>query len=156
MAKASVQMIGQGDRDYEDEEVIDESAGVDGEDTSEPTSKSATSKPRRPVRRKVVEIELDNDTSLSSYVGQFPPKTELEKYLVAVAFLCEHRKEVEGVSANHVYTCFLKLKWPTGSKDFSQPLRNLKSDNLLDSGKTRGTFVVNHIGRDRVLKLAEA
>jgi hypothetical protein len=74
---------------------------------------------------------------------------------LAVAYLCENRKDIEGVTADHVYTCFRKLNWSTGSKDFAQPLRNLKANQLLDQGPSRGTYAVNHIALDRVHRFAE-
>lgn len=153
--KASVQMIGPSDQDDDDEEVIVASAAEDDDAPSAPAAKSASSKPRRPAKRKVVDIELGSEISLASYVAQYPPKNEQDRYLVAVAFLCEHRKELDGVTADHVYTCFRKMNWSTGSKDFSQPLRNLKLNQLLDQGPGRGTYVTNHIGLDKVHKLAE-
>lgn len=152
--KASVQMIGAVDLEDDDEEVIDASADED-DAPSAPAAKSAPSKPRRPAKRKVVEIQLDAEVSLASYVGQYPPKSDQDKYLVAVAFLCEHRKDLEGVTADHVYTCFRKMGWPTGTKDFGQPLRNLKLNQFLDGGPTKGTYKTNHIGLDKVHKLAE-
>ena len=152
--KASVQMIGPSDQDDDEEEAIDASVD-DDEAPSAPPTKAAPSKPRRPAKRKVIEIQLDSEVSLASFVEQYPPKSDQDKYLVAVAFLCEHRKELEGVNADHVYTCFRKMGWPTGTKDFAQPLRNLKLNQFLDGGPTKGTYKTNHIGLDKVHKLAE-
>ena len=152
--KTSVQMIGPSDQDDDDEEVIDASAD-DNEAPSPPVAKSAPSKPRRPAKRKVIEIQLDAEVSLASYVEKYPPKNDQDKYLVAVAFLCEHRKELDGVTADHVYTCFRKMGWPAGTKDFAQPLRNLKANQFLDGGPSKGTYKTNHIGLDKVHKLAE-
>lgn len=153
--RTSVPMIGPDDQDGDDAVLIDSSVDEDDDAPIAATSGGAPSKPRRPAKRKVVEIQLDAEVSLASYVEQFPPKSDQDKYLVAVAFLCEHRKDVEGVTADHVYTCFRKMGWATGTKDFAQPLRNLKQNQFLDQGPTRGTYVPNHIGLDKVHKLAE-
>jgi len=156
LARGTTQVIGQSDLDGED--VIDASDYADDpedEAAAVPNSAPKSRKPAKPAKRKVVEIDLDSDVSLASYADKYPPKTEQDHYLLAVAYLCENRKDIEGVTADHVYTCFRKMNWSTGSKDFAQPLRNLKSKDLLDSGKSRGTYAVNHIGLDKVHKFAE-
>ncbi|WP_152599770.1 hypothetical protein [Hoeflea sp. BAL378] len=155
LPKTPVQIIGLNEQDDDDEEVVDASVEEDDATSVGRVLKAAASKPRRPAKRKVVDIELSNEISLKSYTENYPPKNDQDRYLVVVAFLCEHRKEIEGVNADHVYTCFRKLEWPTGSKDFGQPLRNLKLNQLLDPGPGRGTYVINHIGIDKVHKLAE-
>lgn len=156
LTRNSTQVIGQSE--VGDEDVIDAAdygEEVEDEVAAPPNSTSKPRKPAKPAKRKVVEIDLDSDVSLASYVEKYPPKIEQDRYLLAVAYLCENRKEIEGVTADHVYTCFLKMNWSTGSRDFAQPLRNLKGNDLLDSGKSRGTYTVNHIGLDRVRKFAE-
>lgn len=118
-------------------------------------NKSRSSKPRKPPSRKILDIDLDSDVSFASYVERYPVKTELDRYIVAVAFFHEHRDIDEGITADHVYTCFRKLNWSTGKKDFAQPLRNLKRDQLIEKGPSNGTYIINHIGLDRVHKLAD-
>lgn len=156
ISKNSTQVIGQSDLD--DEDVIDASDYAhDAEDeaAAAPNSTPKTRKPAKLAKRKVVEIDLDSVVSLAAYAEKYPPKNDQDRYLLAVAYLCENRNDIEGVTADHVYTCFRKMNWSTGLKDFAQPLRNLKSNDLLDSGKTRGTYAANHIGLDRVHKFAE-
>lgn len=156
IARSGNQVIGQSD--LEDEDVIDAADYVDDVEVESATAQNSTQrsrKPTKPAKRKVVEIDLDSEVSLASYTGKYPPKTEQDRYLLAVAYICENRKEIEGVTADQVYTCFRKMNWSTGAKDFAQPLRNLKSIDLLDKGKSRGTYVVNHIGLDKVHKLAD-
>jgi hypothetical protein len=46
------------------------------------------------------------------------------------------------------------LGWNTGNADFSAPLRELKSDQLLKGGSGKGTYIINHVGLARVHKLA--
>lgn len=151
--KNSTQAIGQSEMDDED---IIEAADYDDEAIDESAAAPNTpSRPRKPTKRKVVQIDLDSDVSLAKYAEKYPPKNEQDRFLMTVAYLCEERPDVDGVTADHVYTCFRKLSWSTGSKDFAQPLRNLKANQLLDQGPTRGTYAVNHIGLDRVHKFAE-
>lgn len=154
VSKSPAQLAGKTDAD-QNAEIVNSTLEVEEEFTEEVSTKSGSTKQRRPVKRKVVEMDLDSEVSLSDYVDQYPPQNEQDRYLVSVAYICEHRQDIEGVTADHVYTCFRKLEWPTGSKDFAQPLRNLKVSQLLDPGPTRGTYQVNHIGLDRVHKLAE-
>lgn len=146
-------MISQSDADEDD--VIDATEYSDDALEDDAPPPAAPSKPRKAAKRKVVEIDLDSDVSLASFADQYPPKNEQDRYLMTVAYLCEHRKDIEGVTADHVYTCFRKLGWSTGSKDFAQPLRNRKANDLLHQGPARGTYAVNHIGLDKVHKLAE-
>lgn len=153
LARNATQVIGQSDLD--DEDVIDAAEYADDAADDVPAAPTTPPKPRKPAKRKVVQIDLDTDVSLASYAEKYPPKNEQDRFLMTVAYLCEERPDVEGVTADHVYTCFRKLKWSTGSKDFAQPLRNLKANQLLDQGPTRGTYAVNHIGLDRVHKFAE-
>jgi hypothetical protein len=89
-------------------------------------------------------------------VEQYPPETDYDRYLVSVAFLQEHRHIPEGITMSHVYTCFRKQGWGTAIKDFSQPLRQLKSQShqLLAAGPVRGTYSINHLGLDKVHKLS--
>jgi hypothetical protein len=156
LTRNSTQVIGQSELD--DEDVIDAADYADeavDEIAAAPSSTSKPRKPAKPAKRKVLPIDLDTDVSFASYVEMYPPKTEQERHLVAVAYFQEHREDIEGVNADHVYTAFRKVGWPTGTKDFAYPLRYLKQQQLLDQGPSRGTYAVNHIGLDKVHKLAE-
>ena len=137
----------------------DEQDVVDGEEAddaapNESPAKSTAQRKWKPAKRKVVDIDLDKEPSLESFVAKYQPKTDRDKHLVVVAFLTEHRAELEGANLDHVYTCFRKLGWPSGAKDFGQPLRDLKATQLVDQGKAKGTYVTNHIGLDKVHKMA--
>lgn len=134
-------------------EAVEVETGEDEDELIEEGTPRST-KPRKPTSRKVLEIDLDTDVSLASYAEQYPPQSESERYLVVVAFFYENREIEEDVTADHVYTCFRKLGWTTGKKDFAQPLRNLKRDQLVEKGTSNGTYKTNHIGLDRVHKLA--
>lgn len=130
------------------------------EDVEEPAEVAAPRKPKaqkrsKPSSPKVVEdVDLRAHPSLEAYVSQYPPKTELDKNLVVAAFFSEHRPDVGEISMHHVYTCYRALGWGTGNADFSAPLRKLKSEQFLKSGSTKGSYIINHLGLDRVHKLA--
>ena len=148
--KASVQVIGSDDEAVEEaNDVADEA----DDEVSEVPAKHSPQRPKKVAKRKVVDIDLDSPNSFADYVAKNSPKSDQDKYLVAVAFLSEHRSELEGASVDHVYTCFRKMGWSTGAKDFGQPLRNLKVQQLVEQGKSKGTYSTNHIGLDRVRKL---
>ena len=56
---------------------------------------------------------------------------------------------VDAINADHVYTCYRKVKWPTNIPDFVQPLRNLKFKKLMDQ-KEKGLYAINHLGLSEV------
>ncbi len=149
--KAQVAMVSADDHDEQD--VVDGDEADEAEPHETP-AKPAVVRKWKPAKRKVVDIDLDKEPSLASYVAKYSAKTDRDKHLVVVAFLTEHRAELEGASLDHVYTCFRKLGWPSGAKDFGQPLRDLKVVQLVDQGKSKGTYATNHIGLDKVHKMA--
>ena len=153
LPKTQVRMIGP---DEQDEDLIDASGDeVLEEDSAATPARQGPPRQRKPAKRKVLEIDLDSELSFASFIEQYPPKTDQDRYLAAVAFFCEHRKDIDAITVDHVYTCFRKAGWGIGTKDFGQPLRNLKNNQFLDQGPSKGTYVVNHIGLDKVHKLAE-
>ena len=149
--KAQVQVITASEQN--DDEVFDTT--MDEEVEVDTPARASPAKPRKPAKRKVVDVDLDSDTSFAAFTEQYPPKSDQDRYLAAVAFFCEHRPDIDAITADHIYTCFRKAEWPTGTKDFGQPLRNLKNNQFLDQGPSKGTYVVNHIGLAKVHKLAE-
>lgn len=117
--------------------------------------RNGSSRSRRPAKRKVVgDLDFESGTSLKQFASQYPPNTEQDRFLVALSWLKEHRPDTE-VTADHLYTCYRTMDWPSGAKDFTQPLRTLKSEQYVDQGEKRGTYVINHVGEGRVKKLAE-
>lgn len=81
---------------------------------------------------KVLDLDLNSATSFESFANSHPPKNDTERNLVALAWFKEHRPD-EVVTANHVYTCYRALKWPSGIEDFPGVLRNLKAQQLVKS-----------------------
>jgi hypothetical protein len=87
---------------------------------------------RKPTAPKVLDLDMTSGVSLESFAATHAPKNDIERNLVVLAWFKEHRKE-EAVTANHVYTGYRALKWPSGIDDFSWPLRALKRDQLVTS-----------------------
>jgi len=143
------------DQDAEETGDVVENSGEYEEFDAEPAEKP-TAKPRRPAKRKVVEMDLASDVSLRSFSEQYPPQTDQDRFLVALLYLKENRADIDAITGDHLYTCFRHMEWRSGAKDFTQPLRTLKKDQFVDAGDSRGTYVINHVGEDRVKKLAEA
>lgn len=125
---------------------IDEDAEID----EAAVKVSAPQKPRKVTFRtpEIVEVDAASDPSLAEYTEQHPAKSTAQKFLVILAWFKEARS-VSSVSVDQVYTCFKRLKWSTAMKDFSQPLRDLKSQQLI-GGNSKDGFVINHVGLDRV------
>ena len=111
-------------------------------------------RPRKPTSMKVLELDLTSAPSFESFATEHMSKNDTERNLVVLAWFKEHRP-TEVVTANHVYTCFRKMKWPSGTDDFSSILRSLKSQQLVNS-VGRGQYAINHLGIGRVEMLGPA
>jgi hypothetical protein len=132
-------------------------AEVEIEDEDETTVETAPRSVKPKTARKpaatpnVVEIDLSSDPSLASYAQKANPKSDRKRYLVILAWLKEHRG-INAITADHIYTCYRSLKWPTAINDFGQPLRNLKVDQLVTSPE-KGSYTINHLGIAEVEKM---
>lgn len=111
-------------------------------------------RPRKPTSMKVLELDLTNPPSFEGFATEHMPKNDTERNLVALAWFKEHRPN-EVVTANHVYTCYRAMKWPSGIDDFPSVLRSLKAQQLVKS-VGRGQYEINHLGIARVEKLGPA
>lgn len=116
---------------------------------------SAPAKPRGqrkpPPTPDIVDIEMDAEPSLATFAQGKDSKSQHKKYLIAAAWLKEHRG-IDGVTAGHIYTCFRSMSWPTNILDFWQPLRDLKSKKYFVKNE-KGEYEINHIGLASVKKL---
>ncbi|MDQ6436160.1 hypothetical protein RB623_19045 [Mesorhizobium sp. LHD-90] len=99
----------------------------------------------------VLNFDLTSEPSLVSYAQKANPKSDRKRYLVIAAWFKEHRG-LDAITADHVYTCYRSLKWPTSINDFGQALRKLKADQLLTSPE-KGSYAINHLGIAEVEKL---
>jgi hypothetical protein len=110
---------------------------------------------RKPAKApKVIDIDMNSDVPLATFAKGKDAGSHLKRYMIAAAWLKEHRG-IDAVNADHIYTCYKSMEWPTNVPDFAQPLRQLKFDNYFDQ-PVKGMYAINHIGLDRVKKLGVA
>lgn len=151
-ATSATSTLSDGAQDTELE--IDGEAVVSEEEThSEAASPRPSREPRtrKPTSMKVLELDLTSEPSFESFANSHVPKNDTERNLVALAWFKECRPD-EVVTANHVYTCYRSMKWPSGIEDFPSILRSLKQSQLVKS-VGRGQFEINHLGIARVDKM---
>jgi len=111
--------------------------------------------PRKPSPTPdIVDIDMDSDVSLAAFASGKDAKSQHKKYLIAAAWLKEHRS-TDGVGAGHIYTCFRSMDWSTNIPDFWQPLRILKAKKYFVKND-KGEYEINHIGLAYVKKLGGA
>lgn len=129
---------------------------VDLEAEEQLTRRASSQRSRKATFRtpQVVEVDLKSEPSLESFMRERPPKNTNSKYLAVLAWFKEARN-IDSVDVDQVYTCFKQLGWSTAIKDFSQPLRDLKGQQLI-GGNAKDGFVINHLGLDKVGKFSEA
>lgn len=121
----------------------------DGSMNEEATEASAqVTKPRKFRTPKVLEIDLETEPSFKSFADEKNPSSDLKRFLVVAAWFKVHRK-IDAITADHAYTCFRAIKWPTAIPDFAQPLRELKRQQLLNAAG-KGQFAINHLGLAKV------
>lgn len=110
---------------------------------------------RKPTTPDVLDFDFDSDTSLKEFADRCTVvDSDVERYLVIAAWFKEGR-DIAAVTTSHIYTSYRKLGWPSAIEDFGAVLRYLKSQKLMGSGG-RGEYIINHLGLDRVRKLAAA
>jgi hypothetical protein len=88
---------------------------------------------------------------LATFAAEYKTESHQARYLVAAAWFHEHGG-VSKVTPAHIYSAYRWLKWPLTMKDFGQPLRDLKSDQLFTSTE-KGTYTLHHVGLQRVAEL---
>ncbi|OJV03484.1 MAG: hypothetical protein BGO16_04255 [Nitrobacter sp. 62-23] len=92
----------------------------------------------------VIQIDITSEPPLSSIID---PKSNHRRYLAIAAWLHDHRA-LEAVTADHIYTCYRHLNWPTDILDFAQPLRELKHKQYFTTPE-RGKYAINQLGLAR-------
>ena len=137
---------------HDQDEFADQSDAVEEIEAEPETTQRTAKAPRRPPPTpQVVEIDMTSDVSLASFAKGRDNSSQTKKYLIAAAWLSEHRG-ITAVTANHIYTCFRSMQWSTSIPDFGQPLRDLKARRFFTKNGT-GEYEINHIGLDYVKKL---
>lgn len=131
-----------GGADVPDSEVVDETAmeEVDMVDATPAAPKPKTTRKAAP-KPNVIDIDITSEPPLSSLVD---PKSNHRRYLAIAAWLHDHRR-IEAITADHIYTCYRHLGWPTDIPDFAQPLRELKHKQYFTTPE-RGKYAINQLG----------
>jgi len=126
------------------------------DDAEKPVAKSArserVSKPRKYPSAEVIEVDLISPPSFADYIADKKIDSDVDRFLTVAAWFKECR-QVNEITANHVYTCYRAAHWPSSIEDFAQPLRNLKFRKLMTS-PSRRLFSINHIGLAQVAALS--
>lgn len=129
---------------------VDDAEEVEAIDVSpQPARQRGTRKPS--PTPDPIPIEKDQGVTLAAFAKNKDVKSQHKKYLIAAAWLKEHRG-IDVVTPGHIYTCFRFMDWPTNILDFAQPLRDLKAKKYFVT-KEKGSYAINHIGLDYVKKL---
>ena len=106
---------------------------------------------RKPTKPKVLDFDHTSGVSFETFANEHIPKSDVDRSLVVLAWFKAHRPD-DAVTVNHVYTCYRVMSWPSGSDDFSSPLRSLKKKQLV-TNPGRGQYSINHLGIARVEKM---
>ncbi len=106
---------------------------------------------KTPKAPNVVEMDMKSDVSLADFAKGKDAGSHHKRYMIAATWLKEHRG-IDAVTADHIYTCYKSMNWPTNVPDFAQPLRELKSAKLFTQ-PGKGLYAINHIGVDKVKNL---
>jgi hypothetical protein len=135
------QLNGNGAAEHVDEpDLFDDVDEVDAVDVTPAAPKAA--RPRKAAPKPtVIKIDTDTEPALSTLVD---PKSNHRRYLTIAAWLHDHR-ETPIVTADHIYSCYRLLGWPTDILDFAQPLRELKHKQYFTTPE-RGKYAINQLG----------
>lgn len=149
------------------EELPFSNAADPGESTEAEVPREATEGPiadvdraRRRYAPRTPNILSDVDLAsgqmpLKTFAEQKSPSETLDRYAVIAAWFKAHRN-LDEVTADHMYTCFKFLGWPSPD-DVGQPLRDLKSKKRwFDKGTGKGGYKINIIGMNAVDKMNDA
>lgn len=120
--------------------------------TSVQTQRPTPRGPRKYPSPKVLsDVDLVSGGMPFEEFAQKKNPTETSKKFLTVAAWFKTYRDLDSVTTDHVYTCYRKMGWGTGIKDFGQPFRDLKSQGWGDL--RLGVFSINHIGEDVVNKM---
>jgi hypothetical protein len=147
IAAPAPQMNGNSEQHSEPEVIEDGADEVETVDLTPGMPKPKTQRKAAP-KPSVIELDVTSDPALSSLID---PKSNHRRFLAIAAWLHDHRK-IEAVTADHIYTCYRHLGWPTDILDFAQPLRELKYKQYFATPE-RGKYAINQLG---LAKAAEA
>lgn len=96
---------------------------------------------------KDLNLTPSGKTSFSEFVESKAPKNLLHQVTIAVYYLC-HELELDGVSVEHIYTCFKWIKWKLPS-DFMNTIHQAGNKGWLDS-KNRDNLTLTTMGENLI------
>lgn len=134
-------------------EEIEEQDDADTAEEEAPAS-SAPRPPRKIRTPKVLDVDLTTAPSFAEYAADRNPPSHMMRYLTVAAWFKLHRS-TDAITADHVYTCYRAVKWPSDIGDFSQALRDLKGRQHVNSAG-RGLYAINHLGLQEVENLGKS
>jgi hypothetical protein len=141
LAPSPAQLNGNGTSEQVDTtEVVDEDEAVEALDVT-PSAPKVKKQRKAAPKPTQIEIDTESEPKLSTLVD---PKSNHKRYLMIAAWLHDYR-DTPVVTADHIYSCFRLLKWPTDILDFAQPLRELKFKQYFTQPE-RGKYAINQLG----------
>jgi hypothetical protein len=133
---------GNGAAEHVDEpEVVEDAEELDTFDVTPAAPKKKSMRRVAPKPQVVNDLDTTSEPALSSLVD---PKSNHRRYLMVAAWLHDHR-QLPVITADHIYTCYRHLGWPTDILDFAQPLRELKHKQYFTT-PDRGKYAINQLG----------
>jgi hypothetical protein len=123
----------------------------EGEVTETPQATVRAKRTRGTYHYKPLDFNLDDaKVTFEEYSTKKNPKTDPERYLVAVAWFKEHAN-LDSIKIPHVLCCFLRMKWDT-PKDPRSCFRQL-TDRALVEGLKGGSWKLTHNGMSAINKM---
>lgn len=109
--------------------------------------------PRKPIPApEVLPIDFNAfDVPLGTFAAEYKTESHQSRYLVAAAWFAEHGG-VNKVTPAHIYSAYRWLKWPLTVRDYGQPLRDLKAQQLFTLPE-KGMYTLHPVGLQRVAEL---
>ena len=133
-------------------EVVEHAEDETAEGEAAPAAPRSSRTRRPPKTPNVIELDLTSPVSFENFAREKNPPSDQKKFLVVAAWFKLHR-QIDAITADHVYTCYRAIKWPSNIPDFGQPLRDLKARQLMLPGEKKGSYAINHLGLSEVDQL---
>ena len=130
-----------GGAEHAEPETLEEVAEEVEAEAVAPAAPKAKSPRKAAPKPSVIDLDITTEPPLSSLAD---PGSNHGRYLVIAEWLHDHR-QIEKVTADHIYTCFRHLGWPIDILDFAQPLRELKFKQYFTTPE-RGNYAINQLG----------
>jgi hypothetical protein len=116
---------------------------VDNEETVIEATSSSTARPRK--YKFLDDFDLNaGPTPWKEFAASKAPKTDSDCYLVASLWITENAG-LATFTVNHVFTCFRAMQW-NEQKDFSQPMRLMKSKKSYFDNPSRRSWKLTQVG----------